>query len=81
MRTSEQSYKPLIAILSQMIPLGDGSRRPPSGCSALLLATGTRPALLALVPWYDGPRAAAVASEVGTATAAISRRRATVGAG
>ncbi len=25
--------------------------------SALLLATGTRPALLALLPWYDGPRA------------------------
>jgi len=32
--------------------------------SALLLATGTRPALLALLPWYDGPRAAAIASEV-----------------
>ncbi len=47
--------------------------------SALLLATGTRPALLSLLPWYDGPRAAAVASEVQTATAGISRRGATAG--
>jgi len=45
--------------------------------SALLLATGTRPALLSLLPWYDGPRAGAVASEVATATAGISRRGAT----
>ncbi len=45
--------------------------------SALLLATGTRPALLSLLPWYDGPRAAAVAGEVQTATAGISRRGST----
>jgi len=48
--------------------------------TALLLATGTRPAMLALLPWYDGPRAAAVASEVQTATTGISRRGATAGA-
>jgi len=41
--------------------------------------TGTRPALLSLLPWYDGPRAGAVASEVQTATAGISRRDATAG--
>ena len=65
-------------------PAGSGSchlpaaelRALPKG-TALLLATGTRPALLSLLPWYDGPRAGAVASEVQTATAGISRRDAT----
>ncbi len=35
--------------------------------------------LLSLLPWYDGPRAGAVASEVATATAGISRRGTTAG--
>ncbi len=60
----------------ERIPPAAELRALPKG-SALLLATGTRPALLALLPWYDGPRAAAVASAVQTATAGISRRGAT----
>ncbi|MGB7963028.1 MAG: TraM recognition domain-containing protein, partial [Propionicimonas sp.] len=43
---------------------------------ALLLATGTRAALLDLHPWYRGPRAAAITAASTTATARITTRAA-----
>jgi type IV secretory pathway TraG/TraD family ATPase VirD4 len=41
---------------------------------ALLLATGSRPALLRLQPWYTGPRAAHVQAASRAATADIAQR-------
>ena len=41
--------------------------------SALLLATGIKPALLDLLPWYDGPDATRLTREVGRATDRITR--------
>ncbi|MEP6463017.1 MAG: TraG/TraD/VirD4 family protein, partial [Frankiaceae bacterium] len=39
--------------------------------TALLLATGARPALIATLPWYSGPRAAAITAAISTAVTRI----------
>jgi type IV secretory pathway TraG/TraD family ATPase VirD4 len=41
--------------------------------SALLLATGARPALISLRPWYSGPQAPQVSAAIGEAEAAMQR--------
>jgi type IV secretory pathway TraG/TraD family ATPase VirD4 len=42
--------------------------------SALLLATGCKPAMLKLTPWYDGPKAAAVSKAIRSAENALTAR-------
>jgi type IV secretory pathway TraG/TraD family ATPase VirD4 len=42
--------------------------------TALLLATGIKPALIHLTPWYDGPRAAQITQELQAAQAQIRDR-------
>ena len=41
--------------------------------SALLLATGARPALISLRPWYSGPQAPQITAAIGRAEAAMQR--------
>jgi len=41
--------------------------------SALLLATGARPALISLRPWYSGPQAPQISAALGEAEAAMQR--------
>ena len=41
--------------------------------SALLLATGARPALVSLRPWYSGPQAAQITAAIAQAEAAMQR--------
>src|ERR1035441_10374310 len=41
--------------------------------SALLLATGVRPALVSLRPWYSGPQAAQITAAIAQAEAAMQR--------
>jgi len=41
--------------------------------SALLLATGARPALISLRPWYTGPQASQITAAIGRAEAAMQR--------
>jgi TraM recognition site of TraD and TraG/Type IV secretory system Conjugative DNA transfer len=41
--------------------------------SALLLATGARPALISLRPWYSGPQAPQITAAIGRAAAAMQR--------
>ena len=41
--------------------------------SALLLATGARPALVSLRPWYSGPQAAQITAAINRAEAAMQR--------
>ena len=41
--------------------------------SALLLATGARPALISLRPWYAGPQAPQITAAIGRAEAAMQR--------
>ena len=41
--------------------------------SALLLATGARPALISLRPWYSGPHAPQITAAIGRAEAAMQR--------
>ena len=41
--------------------------------SALLLATGARPALVSLRPWYSGPQAPQITAAIGRAEAAMQR--------
>ena len=48
--------------------------------SALLLATGARPALISLRPWYTGPHAARITAAIAQAEAAM-RRAAQISAG
>ena len=42
--------------------------------SALLLATGTRAAMVELLPWYDGPDAKRIGAEAAAAEAALTER-------
>jgi len=42
--------------------------------SALLLATGARPAMLRLLPWYDSPRAPAITAATDAAVAGVAAR-------
>ncbi len=65
-RTSEQ-----ISLRRQEILEAADIRALPTG-TALLLATGTRPALIRLRPWYSGPHAAAIKQAIKTADTAIA---------
>ncbi|RAY14983.1 TRAG family protein [Actinomadura craniellae] len=65
-RTSEQ-----ISLRRQDILEPAAIRALPPG-TALLLATGGRPALLGLCPWYAGPRAGRIAESITLAEAAIT---------
>ena len=42
--------------------------------SALLLATGIKPAMLTLAPWYDGPNAAQITAAAKAAEAGVAQR-------
>ncbi|WUH97666.1 TraM recognition domain-containing protein [Spirillospora sp. NBC_00431] len=65
-RSSEQ-----ISLRRQEILEAADIRALPTG-TALLLATGTKPALIRLRPWYDGPHAASIDQAVKTADTAIA---------
>lgn len=65
-RTSEQ-----ISLRRQDILEAADIRALPTG-TALLLATGTKPALIRLRPWYAGPHAAAINTAIKTADIAIA---------
>ncbi|MFI0484356.1 type IV secretory system conjugative DNA transfer family protein [Actinomadura sp. 9N215] len=65
-RASEQ-----ISLRRQEILEAADIRALPTG-TALLLATGTRPALLRLRPWYAGPHAASINQAIKTADVAIA---------
>ena len=64
-----------VSIRRQRILPAEDIRALPRG-TALLLATGCKAALLDLSPWYETPTAAAIASTVRDAEAAITRRSA-----
>ncbi|TDB88032.1 TraM recognition domain-containing protein [Actinomadura sp. 7K534] len=65
-RASEQ-----ISLRRQEILEAADIRALPTG-TALLLATGTRPALVRLRPWYSGPHAAAINQAIKAADSAIA---------
>ncbi|GAA0544574.1 hypothetical protein GCM10009546_03310 [Actinomadura livida] len=65
-RASEQ-----ISLRRQEILEAADIRALPTG-TALLLATGTKPALIRLRPWYAGPHAAAITHAIKTADSAIA---------
>ncbi|GAA1834122.1 type IV secretory system conjugative DNA transfer family protein [Actinomadura chokoriensis] len=65
-RASEQ-----ISLRRQEILEGADIRALPAG-TALLLATGTKPALVRLRPWYTGPHADLISKAIKTADAAIA---------
>ncbi|MEU9867892.1 TraM recognition domain-containing protein [Actinomadura sp. NPDC048021] len=65
-RASEQ-----ISLRRQDILEAADIRALPTG-TALLLATGTKPALIRLRPWYAGPHAAAINTAIKTADVAIA---------
>ncbi|MFA1538024.1 type IV secretory system conjugative DNA transfer family protein [Actinomadura monticuli] len=65
-RASEQ-----ISLRRQEILEGADIRALPTG-TALLLATGTKPALVRLRPWYSGPHAAPISAAIKAADAAIA---------
>ncbi|MEU8124923.1 TraM recognition domain-containing protein [Spirillospora sp. NPDC049024] len=65
-RASEQ-----ISLRRQEILEAADIRALPTG-TALLLATGTKPALIRLRPWYAGPHAAAINTAIKTADIAIA---------
>ncbi len=61
------------ATRQQRILPANAIRELPKG-RALLLATGSKPALLTLQPWYHGPRAAEITAAEATAMASITAR-------
>jgi type IV secretory pathway TraG/TraD family ATPase VirD4 len=61
------------ATRQQRILPANAIRELPKG-RALLLATGSKPAILTLQPWYHGPRAAEIAAAEHTARASITAR-------
>lgn len=65
-RASEQ-----ISLRRQEILEAADIRALPTG-TALLLATGTKPALIRLRPWYSGPHAAPITQAITTADSAIA---------
>ncbi|GAA4238122.1 hypothetical protein GCM10022254_52760 [Actinomadura meridiana] len=65
-RASEQ-----ISLRRQEILEAADIRALPTG-TALLLATGTKPALVRLRPWYTGPHASAISQAIKTADSAIA---------
>ena len=66
-RASEQ-----VSLRRQDIMQAADIRALPPG-TALLLATGARPALLTLRPWYTGPHASRIAAAIGQAEDAMRR--------
>ena len=66
-RASEQ-----VSLRRQDILQAADIRALPPG-TALLLATGARPALIRLRPWYDGPDARRISAAIGHAQDAMRR--------
>ena len=71
----------MVGLLTRWMPeMGGPDRialaRIADGCPgrALLLATGSKPAMLTLQPWYTGPRAAEITAAETAAMASITAR-------
>lgn len=71
--TSESGKSTSVSMRQERVLPADAIRALPKG-SALLLATGVRPALLDLKPWYREPDADRLGAASATATAAITER-------
>ncbi|ATZ23059.1 TraM recognition site of TraD and TraG [Streptomyces lavendulae subsp. lavendulae] len=71
--TSESGRSTSVSMRQERVLPADAIRALPKG-SALLLATGIRPALLGLKPWYREPDADRLATASAKATAAITER-------
>ncbi|MGW1143631.1 type IV secretory system conjugative DNA transfer family protein [Streptomyces sp. NPDC002454] len=71
--TSESGKSMSVSMRQERVLPADAIRALPKG-SALLLATGIRPALLDLKPWYKEPDAARHGAASAAATAAITER-------
>ncbi|MGP3775455.1 type IV secretory system conjugative DNA transfer family protein [Streptomyces sp. SDT5-1] len=71
--TSESGKSTSVSTRQERVLPADAIRALPKG-SALLLATGIRPALLDLKPWYREPNADALGSASAKETAAITNR-------
>ncbi|GAA0285982.1 hypothetical protein GCM10010302_25320 [Streptomyces polychromogenes] len=71
--TSESGKSTSVSMRQERILPADAIRALPKG-SALLLATGIRPALLDLKPWYREPGASVLAASSEEATAGITKR-------
>ncbi|MCM1967973.1 type IV secretory system conjugative DNA transfer family protein [Streptomyces sp. G1] len=71
--TSESGKSTSVSMRQERVLPTDAIRALPKG-SALLLATGIRPALLDLKPWYREPNASRLGAASAQATAAITER-------
>ncbi|MGW6909256.1 type IV secretory system conjugative DNA transfer family protein [Streptomyces sp. NPDC054940] len=71
--TSESGKSTSVSMRQERVLPADAIRALPKG-SALLLATGVRPALLDLKPWYREPEADRLGAASAQATAAITER-------
>lgn len=71
--TSESGKSTSVSMRQERVLPADAIRALPKG-SALLLATGVRPALLDLKPWYREPDADRLGAASARATAAITKR-------
>ncbi|QDO51688.1 hypothetical protein FNV60_28710 [Streptomyces sp. RLB3-5] len=71
--TSESGKSTSVSMRQERVLPADAIRAMPKG-SALLLATGIRPALLSLKPWYREPDADRLGAASAQATAAITER-------
>ncbi|MEU9987882.1 TraM recognition domain-containing protein [Streptomyces sp. NPDC048045] len=71
--TSESGKSTSVSMRQERVLPADAIRALPKG-SALLLATGVRPALLNLKPWYREPDADRLGAASARATAAITKR-------
>ncbi|MGY5058724.1 type IV secretory system conjugative DNA transfer family protein [Streptomyces sp. 900105755] len=71
--TSESGKSTSVSMRQERVLPADAIRALPKG-SALLLATGVRPALLDLKPWYREPDAERLGAASAQATAAITER-------
>jgi type IV secretory pathway TraG/TraD family ATPase VirD4 len=71
--TSESGKSTSVSMRQERVLPADAIRALPKG-SALLLATGIRPALLSLKPWYREPHADRLAATSAKETAAITER-------
>ncbi|MEU2339886.1 TraM recognition domain-containing protein [Streptomyces sp. NPDC013172] len=78
-RSKEGTSRSVSYRLDPILP-PDRIRALPKG-TALLLATGVKPALIRLRPWYKEPGAAAISAAAAEETAAITRRAAEKWAG
>lgn len=71
--TSETGKSTSVSMRQERVLPADAIRALPKG-SALLLATGIRPALLSLKPWYREPNADRLGAASARETAAITER-------